>query len=77
MKMTWTLARVPGGIEVTIVCEDVPEGIRKEDHDAGLRSTLANLAAFTSDPVVNRSPMSKTDQRQAPAPTSGRSMTYA
>ena len=46
MTMTWTLAAVPGGTEVTILCENVPEGIRKEDHDAGLRSTLENLAAF-------------------------------
>ncbi len=47
MTMTWKLAPVSGGTEVTIVCEDVPEGIRKEDHDEGLRSTLENLAAFT------------------------------
>jgi hypothetical protein len=25
----------------------VPEGIRKEDHDIGLRSTLENLALYT------------------------------
>jgi uncharacterized protein YndB with AHSA1/START domain len=47
MRMTWTLAAVPGGTEVTILCANVPEGIRQEDHDAGLRSTLENLAAFT------------------------------
>jgi uncharacterized protein YndB with AHSA1/START domain len=47
MSITWTLAAVPGGTEVTIVCSNVPEGIRQDDHDAGLRSTLANLAAFT------------------------------
>lgn len=47
MKMTWTLATVPAGTEVTIICENVPEGIRQQDHDAGLRSTLENLAAFT------------------------------
>jgi uncharacterized protein YndB with AHSA1/START domain len=47
MTMTWSLAAVPGGTEVTITCENVPEGIRQEDHDAGLRSTLENLAAFT------------------------------
>ncbi|WP_082145228.1 SRPBCC family protein [Microvirga massiliensis] len=46
MTMTWTLAAVPGGTNVTILCENVPEGIRQEDHDAGLRSTLENLAAF-------------------------------
>jgi uncharacterized protein YndB with AHSA1/START domain len=47
MTMTWTLVAVPEGTKVTIVCENVPEGIRQEDHDAGLRSTLENLAAFT------------------------------
>ena len=47
MTMTWALAAVPGGTEITILCENVPEGIRQEDHDAGLRSTLENLAAFT------------------------------
>jgi uncharacterized protein YndB with AHSA1/START domain len=47
MIMTWTLAAVPEGTKVTIVCENVPEGIRKEDHDVGLRSTLENLATYT------------------------------
>lgn len=48
MTMTWSLAAVPGGTEVTITCENVPQGIRKEDHDEGLRSTLTNLAAFVT-----------------------------
>jgi uncharacterized protein YndB with AHSA1/START domain len=47
MTMTWALKPVPGGTEVTIICENVPDGISQEDHDAGLRSTLENLAAFT------------------------------
>ncbi|GGD96460.1 SRPBCC family protein [Paenibacillus nasutitermitis] len=46
MIMTWTLAAVPEGTAVTIVCENVPEGIRKEDHDVGLRSSLENLADY-------------------------------
>lgn len=46
MRMTWSLARVPGGTEVTIACEDVPAGISPEDHAVGLASTLANLAAL-------------------------------
>jgi len=46
MKMTWSFAPAPGGTEVTIIAENVPPGISKEDHDAGLRSTLENLAAF-------------------------------
>jgi uncharacterized protein YndB with AHSA1/START domain len=47
MIMTWTLVAVPEGTMVTIVCENVPEGIRKEDHDVGLRSSLENLAVYT------------------------------
>lgn len=47
MIQTWYLEAVPEGTKVTIVCENVPEGIRKEDHDAGLMSTLENLAAYT------------------------------
>jgi uncharacterized protein YndB with AHSA1/START domain len=46
MTMTWSLAAVPGGTEVTIICVNVPDGIRQEDHDAGLKSSLDNLAAF-------------------------------
>jgi uncharacterized protein YndB with AHSA1/START domain len=47
MTMTWSLTPVRGGTEVSIRCGNVPEGIRKEDHDQGLRSSLENLAAFT------------------------------
>jgi len=46
MLMTWSLAAVPGGTEVTIVCENVPEAIRQDDHLEGFRSTLQNLAAY-------------------------------
>jgi len=47
MTIKWTLADVPGGTEVTVLCEKAPEGIRPNDHEAGFRSTLENLAAFT------------------------------
>ena len=46
MVQTWFLEAVAAGTKVTIVNERVPEGIRKEDHDDGLNSTLANLARF-------------------------------
>ena len=46
MKMTWHLSPLPGGTKVTITCENVPQGIRQEDHGAGLQSTLKNLAKF-------------------------------
>lgn len=45
MTMTWTLTPVAGGTRVWIRCENVPPGIRKEDHDAGLASSLAHLDA--------------------------------
>jgi len=47
MTMTWTFADVSGGTEVTVVCENVPEAIRPEDHEVGMKSSLENLAAFT------------------------------
>lgn len=47
MTVTTTLAAVPGGTEVTIRCDNVPSGIAPDDHQAGMASTLANLAAFT------------------------------
>jgi uncharacterized protein YndB with AHSA1/START domain len=47
MTMTWTFTTAPDGTEVTIVCENVPEGIREQDHIEGFRSTLENLAAYT------------------------------
>lgn len=46
MVMTWDLRAVTGGTEVTIVCENVPVGIRQEEHEEGMRSTLENLARF-------------------------------
>lgn len=46
MKMSWHLSPVRGGTKVTIICENVPDGIRQEDHDAGLQSSLKNLAIF-------------------------------
>lgn len=47
MMIKWTLAVVAGGTEVTVLCENAPEGVRPDDHVAGVRSTLENLAAFT------------------------------
>lgn len=46
MVQTWFLEAVAIGTKVTLVNERVPEGIRKEDHDEGLNSTLENLARF-------------------------------
>jgi len=47
MMIKWTLADVTGGTEVTVHCENAPDGIRTDNHTVGFRSTLQNLAAFT------------------------------
>lgn len=47
MTITTTLTPIPEGTEVQIVCENVPSGISAADHEAGLTSTLQNLAAYT------------------------------
>lgn len=46
MRITTSLEPVPGGTEVAIACDHVPPGIDPADHQAGLASTLANLAAY-------------------------------
>jgi uncharacterized protein YndB with AHSA1/START domain len=46
MIMTWGITATDAGTRVSIVAEDVPDGISAEDHAAGLGSSLANLAAY-------------------------------
>lgn len=46
MLVRTELRPVPAGVEVTIVSENIPAGIRLEDNEAGCRSTLEKLAAF-------------------------------
>lgn len=46
MVMTWYFEEVVLGTKVTIVAENVPEDIKKEDHLDGLNSTLKNLGHF-------------------------------
>jgi uncharacterized protein YndB with AHSA1/START domain len=46
MTMTWEVTTVDAGTRVDIRADDVPAGIRPEDHAAGLASSLANLAAY-------------------------------
>jgi uncharacterized protein YndB with AHSA1/START domain len=50
MKITTTLVPVAGGTEVTFSADNVPAGIRPEDHHKGMMSTLENLAEFTRRP---------------------------
>lgn len=46
MIMTWEVTAADAGTRVTIVAEDVPDGISAQDHAAGLDSSLTNLAAY-------------------------------
>jgi uncharacterized protein YndB with AHSA1/START domain len=46
MRMTWRLSAHRDGTKVAIQAEHVPPGIGKADHELGMSSTLANLAAF-------------------------------
>lgn len=46
MIVSTTLAPAGSGTTVTILCENIPRGIRPEDNEAGCRSTLGKLAAF-------------------------------
>jgi uncharacterized protein YndB with AHSA1/START domain len=48
MTMTWALERVANGTRVEFRAEDAPPGISAEDHEAGLASSLRNLAAYLS-----------------------------
>jgi uncharacterized protein YndB with AHSA1/START domain len=46
MIVSWILAPSGSGTEVTVLCENIPPGIRPEDNEEGSRSSLAKLAAF-------------------------------
>lgn len=46
MTMTWCFGAVDGGTEVTVTATNVPPGIDRADHEAGIASSLANLAAY-------------------------------
>lgn len=47
MRITTALSETGDGTEVTMTCENVPPGIREEDHLQGIASSLDNLAAYT------------------------------
>ncbi len=49
MIMTWSFEETSDGrTEVTVTAENVPAGISKADHDAGLASSLENLDRYLS-----------------------------
>ena len=46
MTMTWSLQPVGDGTNVRVTAVNVPERISERDHEAGMASSLANLARF-------------------------------
>ncbi|WP_245548326.1 SRPBCC domain-containing protein [Gordonia araii] len=46
MTMTWSVTPVGAGTRVEFRADDVPSGISRRDHEAGMASSLANLAAY-------------------------------
>jgi uncharacterized protein YndB with AHSA1/START domain len=44
MTIVWTFEEVAGGTEVTVVCTNLPPGLRAEDNEAGSRLSLEQLA---------------------------------
>lgn len=46
MRIVTALEPVGGTTRVTVSCENVPPGISEDDHQKGIASSLANLAAF-------------------------------
>ncbi|MGO7416300.1 SRPBCC family protein [Rhizobium ruizarguesonis] len=46
MTVSTILSPADEGTDVTIVCDNIPSGIRLGDNEAGCRSTLDKLAAF-------------------------------
>jgi uncharacterized protein YndB with AHSA1/START domain len=46
MTMTTSFTDTSDGTEVTVLCADIPAGVRPEDNAAGTRQALRKLAAF-------------------------------
>lgn len=48
MTMTWSFADAGTGTEVTVRIDNAPPGIRDEDHEAGIASSLDQLTGFVT-----------------------------
>src|SRR5262245_15583720 len=46
MTVRWMLEPTGSATKVTVLCENIPLGIRPQDNEAGCRATLEKLAAF-------------------------------
>lgn len=55
MIMTWTVTEVDAGTRVDMRADDVPPGISAQDHEAGMTSSLTNLATYLTGPNTDSS----------------------
>ena len=46
MKMTTSLTETNEGTEITVLCEDIPAGVRPEDNQVGTEQALRKLAVL-------------------------------
>jgi hypothetical protein len=46
MKITTSFTDANEGTDITVLCEDIPEGIRPEDNEMGCKESLQKLAAL-------------------------------
>jgi len=51
MTMRWELEATAGGTLVTVIAENVPAGIAPADHEVGMNSSLAHLAAYVESQI--------------------------
>ncbi|MDB5474492.1 MAG: ATPase [Phenylobacterium sp.] len=54
MTLAWSFAEAPGGTEVMVSVENPPPGVSEADHQAGIASSLDNLARFVGQPNPDR-----------------------
>ncbi len=54
MRIIWTLKDIEAGTDVTVLMEDIPNGIRLEDNELGSRQSLQKLAAYVERSVQDK-----------------------
>lgn len=50
MTVTWTIEPTDEGCTIDVTATDVPDGVRRSDHEQAIRSTLANLDHHVTSP---------------------------
>lgn len=54
MTMTWSFIGQQGGTRVAVEARDVPKGVKPDEHQAGMNSSLANLSAYVENQAGRR-----------------------